>query len=485
MRTISPTSHVSDRRRPPRSLLVALGLLVVVPATGLQAQAEPDSATALIDPPTLEDFVEADFGGPITAIVAGVVSQGEIDFLNAWGTLSAEGTDSADVVTLMAFPALTEVLLAMTVRAFASTGALDPDAPLSTWLPEWTGRLGRVTLNQLLSHTAGLDQSPVLPDQSWDEALAALDDDAFVAEPGSVFSVSRYSFPLAALVLERLAGMPFTDIASQAVLAPLGMGLSTFDPDSAVAAGMATGYIRGPDGPVAVDPPAEENGLPVLYTATPDVLQLLSAWMTGGIRGSAPLGTAPADVPRLDVSRHFGDGVMQDVAALVPQAWSNRGGAGFASSIHMYPEQATALFIWGNGDVPRGTLTWIRQLVAQAVGDVETSLASQGVRVTRSLDPTLQPDGLDELSEWAGLYRNGGALIGLRLVDGVMNIFDGQQDIPLQGIAPATFAAPGGSPLELVRIEDQRLILYDNLAYAWESADIPPAPAGGGAHDDL
>ncbi len=481
MMPLRPLRRASRRRATDTlSRSFTAGLVGLACATPGVAQ-EPADTLPPAEPPTIGDFVEADLArGPITAIVAGVVSQGQVDFLNAWGTLSAETTDSTTVMTPMAFPALSEILLAMTVRAFASTGALDADAPLSRWLPEWTGRLGGVTLNQLLSHTAGLDQSPLLPDQTWEEAIAALDDDSFVAEPGAVYSVSRYSFPLAAYVLERLAGMPFTEIAGQAVLAPLGMARSTFDPDSARAAGLATGYERGPDGPIPVAPPTEENGLPVLYTTTPDVLQLLSAWMSGVIRGSSPVGTAPPDVPRLDVTRHFGDGVMQDVAALVPQAWSNRGGAGFGSALHLYPEQETALFIWGNGDIPRGTLTWVRTLVAEAVGDVETSLASQGVRVTRSLDPSLAPDGLDELNEWAGLYRNGGALIGLRLVDGVLNIFDGERDIPLQGIAPATFAAPGGLPLELLRVGDQRVVLFDDLAYAWESAEVPAAPPGGG-----
>ena len=168
---------------------------------------------------------------------------------------------------------------------------------------------------------------------------------------------------------------------------------------------------------------------------------------------------------------------MQDVAALVPQAWVNRVGAGFGTAIHIYPEQETALFIWSNGDVARGTLNWIRQLVAEAVGDVETTMASQGVRVTRTLDSELQPDGLDDLDEWAGLYRNGSSLVGLRLIDGQLYYYDGQRDVPLLGIGPATFAARNGPSLELLRLGDRRMLLYGNLAYAWESAEIPP-PGG-------
>jgi CubicO group peptidase (beta-lactamase class C family) len=448
--------------------MVAALLLLSVGAAEATAQAE-------VGAPTLEAVVAADLQGATTAVVAGVVTQGELDFLQAWGTLSSESATSVEVQTPMAFPALTEILLAMTVRAFGAAGALDPEAPLSVILPERTGLLGRVTLNQLLSHTSGLDNAALAPGLGWDDALAGLDDGAFIAEPGTIFSLSRYSFPLAAHVLERVVGMSFADIATAAVLTPLGMTGSTFDVATAASRGLAVGYEFGPAGPTRVAPAPVVDGMPVLYTTAPDVLQLLSAWMTEGIRGSSPLGSAPPDVPRLDVARHFGDGVMQDVAALTPQAWVNRVGAGFGTAIHLYPEQETALFIWSNGDVARGTLNWIRQLVAEAVGDVETTMASQGVRVTRTLDAELQPDGLDDLSEWAGLYRNGSARIGLRLTNGQLFYYDGRQDLPLLGVGPATFAASNGPPLELLRLGDRRMLLYGNLAYVWESAEVPPA----------
>ncbi|MEQ9569179.1 MAG: hypothetical protein RLN75_03225, partial [Longimicrobiales bacterium] len=251
-------------------------------------------------------------------------------------------------------------------------------------------------------------------------------------------------------------------------------------PDTAVARGRITGYEATEAGSRAVEPATTWEGLPVLYTAAPDVLQLLSAWMAGGIRGSSPIGTAPPAVPRLDPSRHFGDGVVQDVAALVPQAWVNHQGAGFGTSIHMYPEAEAALFVWSNGVIPRNTLFWVRRLLAEAVGDVETSMASQGVRVTRSTDPALRPDGLDDLSEWQGLYRNGAAQLGLRYTDDQLWYCDGTRDLPLQGIGPATFAyrgEGGGPPLQLVRVGDRRVVLYGALAYAWETAEVP-VPGG-------
>jgi CubicO group peptidase (beta-lactamase class C family) len=446
------------------------------------AAQQPPAAAPPPEAPTLDAVAAEDLSSLATGMVAGVVVQGELDFLTAWGTPGRESTDSLEATALLAYPGMTEILVAVTVRALGAAGMLDPQAPLSRVLPEATGLLGQVTLDQLLSHTAGLDNAALPPGGTWEEALDGLDDDAFVAEPGEVFSASRYSYPLAARILERAVGMPFSEIATQAVLTPLAMARSTFDLDTARERGLVTGYEFDGTGSVAVDPVDRAAGLPVLFTATPDVLQLLSAWMSGGIRGSSPLGSAPADVPRMDPARHFSDGLTQDVGALVPQAAINRDDLGFRTTIHLYPEQEAGLFIWANGPVPGRTVIWIRSLLAEAVGDVETSMASQGVPVRRTADPAFIPDGLDDLSEWQGLYRNGSALIGLQFSGGQLRFFDGQDTYPLQGVGPATFAyigeATSGPPLQLLRLGDRLMVLYGNLAYAWESAEVV-APGGG------
>lgn len=460
---------ITHFRSGPRAggIIVALATLLV-PTPAIQAQEAID----------IESRVAMDLAGLGTGIVAGVVSGGELDFLEAWGTPSSEATDSLDVSALFAFPALTEILIAMTVRALGDAGQLDLAAPLSSYDASWTGRLGRATLDQLLSHTAGLYNGALPAGRSWAEALAAIDDDWFVAEPGEVYSNSRYSYPLAALVLERRLNAPLTEIASSALLEPLGMNASTFDPDTARAWGLATGYSVDSTGLVAVEPVATLNGLPVIYTTAPNVLQLLSAWMDGGIRGSVPVRESQLDVARLDPTRVMSDGIVQEVSVLVPYAWSTRRDAGFGTAIHMYPEQRAAMFVWGNAAIPANTMTWIRQALADAVGDIETSLAGQGVAVTRTIEAEAVPAGLDDLEAWAGLYRNGAALFGLRYRDGRLFSFDGTQDVELIGQGPATFAPRRGNglgpPMQLIQIGDRRMVLFGNLAYQWESPTIPP-----------
>lgn len=460
------------------ALLLALGAPLhsqVADTTAEAAATGEAAATELAD--DLDTTVRADLEGTVgTGLIAGVVVGGELDFLQSWG-LASEGGDSLQVNATFAFPGLTEVLVAMTTRALGAGGMLDPAAPLATVVPEVSERLGEVTLDQLLTHTSGLVDDVIPADADIEAHLLALDDDDFVAAPGEVYSASRYSYPLAVLVLERLLNMSFPDIATQAVLTPLGMVSSTFDPAVAQQQNLATGYTTTQAaGRTVVEPEATLQGLPVLYTTTPDVLQLAAAWMSGGIRGSDPLVAGGEEAARLDPSRRLGDGVIVDVEALTPQAWLTRFAAGFGTTIHMYPASEAALFVMSNGPLPRNSVVWIRQRIAEAVGDVETSMASEGVPVYRSTEPTRMPTGLSDLDEWHGLYRNGPIQMGLRHVDGQLWYFDGRTDLPLRGVGPATFAyvsQDAAVPMQLVEADGERLILFAGKAYRWESADVP------------
>ncbi|MBT8338359.1 MAG: beta-lactamase family protein, partial [Gemmatimonadetes bacterium] len=137
--------------------LTALSLGLAAPV----AAQEPAPAAPPPQAPTLDAVVAEDLTSFATGMVAGVVVQGELDFLAAWGTPDRQSTDSLEATSLLASPGMTEILVAVTVRALGAAGLLDPQAPLSRILAEATGRLGQVTLDQLLSHTSGLDNAAV------------------------------------------------------------------------------------------------------------------------------------------------------------------------------------------------------------------------------------------------------------------------------------------------------------------------------------
>ena len=87
----------------------------------------------------------------------GLYHGGRIQFLEAWGNPDLEAVEPLSTDALFAFPAFTEVLVAAAARALSAARVLDVRTPLARYIPELPQGLGRVTLDQLLSHTAGLD----------------------------------------------------------------------------------------------------------------------------------------------------------------------------------------------------------------------------------------------------------------------------------------------------------------------------------------
>ena len=116
--------------------------------------------------------------------------------------------------------------------------ALDLDAPITAWVPEFTladGRADEVTARSLLSHSSGL---PDVSDYGWhdpqlgDDALSdfarSLAPWKLKTDSGSVHSYSNAGFELLGLVLSRISGTTFETAMQQQVLHPLGMRNSTF-----------------------------------------------------------------------------------------------------------------------------------------------------------------------------------------------------------------------------------------------------------------
>ena len=80
------------------------------------------------------------------------VYQGEkILYAGHWGCYN-QGDNIANIASG------TKVLESATVMTVVDEGKINLDAPISTYLPEFTGTKGRITVRQCLSHTSGLNQ---------------------------------------------------------------------------------------------------------------------------------------------------------------------------------------------------------------------------------------------------------------------------------------------------------------------------------------
>ncbi len=420
------------------------------------------------------------------------VRQDNQDLVKAFGHRAGQGDSAISPTDVFAFPALTGVFVGVVVQALDAAHLVMEDAPISRYLPGLSPRLGRVTLRELLTNTAGLGDAARSKGESWKEALDRLDDDALVAEPGAIYSESRYSVPLAVRVIEHAVGKPFDQIARAAVLQPLGMDSSTFSLPQARSEGLVHGVerMREKVGRAKVVPAADTvGGLPVLFTTTGDVLRFLSAWMSGAIRGGGPVELPGADLPDRPGARYGGGVLVSEYRGLrlvsLPRASI---GLGTSANFYVLPESRVAIFVWSVGEWPFGTASLTLQNVMDDLGApavkpvVEDSADSaDSAHTTASL--RLDPEA------WAGTYRNGNQIFVLRDSLSALVLFNGRRNLKLK-VTPdssATVVAHGkhrhvtlGFDLR-TEGDGHRCVYYQNRAFGKESVEGVPLPLKGRA----
>lgn len=427
----------------------------------------------------IDEVARADLNALTPGIVVALHHNGDLQFLEAYGVADTLGGMPLTPDALFPYPGLSEVVLAMTVEGLHVAGVLDQDAGLSTYLPGLSPGLGRVTLRQLLSNTAGLDDASRMEGESWEQTLDRLDDRSLVSEPGLAVSRSKHSFPLAARAVTTALGLSFPEMARQAVLEPLGLQESTFDLEEARSRGLIGGIAKSSDasGPVKNVEAAEvHDGLPVLFTTARDVVALLAAWNEGRLAGRAPQQLAAATSLAIDPARRFGAGVwVDDFRGLV--RISRTGGAlGFSTAFHLIPEMGATVLLWSRGEPsPR-----VARLVLDAVADAAG--APPALPSSRESDAPSVPNAPDP-ARWAGTYRNGDLIFVLQDSGGELVLFNGSQELPLRASGETRVVAtlPDGRValgFDLLRDDARRRYLYFNGLLYRHEADAPTARGG-------
>ena len=117
------------------------------------------------------------------------------------------------------------------VMLLVQDGKMDLDAPVSRYLPEFSGGAkDRVTIRQLLTHTSGLPAGVALdagaPDASWRQLLRT----PLAREPGQAVEYSDVGMNVLFAAAQRAAGEPLFTLLDRRVYGPLKMRSTTYLP---------------------------------------------------------------------------------------------------------------------------------------------------------------------------------------------------------------------------------------------------------------
>lgn len=231
------------------------------------------------------------YGVPGVAI--GMIHNGEIAYQLSYGYANIQSKQ--EITENIAFQAasVSKSLTAWGVMQLVQQGKLELKQPVDHYLTRWqlpssTYDLSGVTIERILSHTAGLGvhgylgsaklSLPTLEQSLSGEGLFSKSV-TVETEPGTEFIYSGGGYTLLQLVIEEVTGMKFEAYMKQNVLEPLGMNDSSFQPSS-VADRVATpyGYFNNPIPLYQFT----EQAAAGLYTTAHDMMQFMILGMQLG-----------------------------------------------------------------------------------------------------------------------------------------------------------------------------------------------------------
>ncbi len=193
-----------------------------------------------------------DAGGyPGAAVVVG--RKGYSVLSRGFGALDWTGrTRVTSQESIYDLASLTKVVATTTaIMVLYDTGKLDLDAPVSRYLPDFSGGLrDQVTVRHLLTHRAGLPAGREL----WRiantpaEARAAVLASPIQCTPGSCYEYSDLGADLLGFVVESASGQPLDAFLERSVFAKLGMTDTQFRPEAMSSVRTAPTEIAPPRG---------------------------------------------------------------------------------------------------------------------------------------------------------------------------------------------------------------------------------------------
>lgn len=226
-----------------RHLLAAGAALGLIPAG---ARAAPSLGP---DNPVVDAFVK-------TQAFQGVVllgRQGTPTYARAFDYADIEAGRPATLDTAFGVASISKWLTTITVLRLVERGALDLDAPITTWLPAYRADTGaKVTLRRLLSNSSGVpnlfnaaakaDPTLMSRDVSTAEGLKLFCQGDLIFEPGARFDYALTNWMIVLAVVEAATGRPFREAMRAITLDPLGLRATEAGAEIAAAPATAASY---------------------------------------------------------------------------------------------------------------------------------------------------------------------------------------------------------------------------------------------------
>jgi CubicO group peptidase (beta-lactamase class C family) len=401
---------------------VALYLLWTSAATAAQR--------ATLDIPALEASANQELAATKTPGAAiGIVKDGRLVYAQGFGTANIETGAPVTPQTLFRLGSTTKMLTASAVATFVAEGKLDFEDPVGKHIRGLDPAIAALTVNQILSHTAGLKDEAVMNGRHDDAALGqeirAWKPDWLFTKPGAIFSYANPGYWLAGYLAETLAGKPYADVMQDRIFGPVGMVSSTVRPLMAMTRPLSQGHDLA-NGRPAVLRPAPDNAAnwPAgsVFSNLNDLSRFVIAMMNDGrLEGKqvlwpkvvAALTSPHAKAPGWETRYGYGLNVQETGG----RVWTHGGArAGYGSFVAMLPDRQAAVIVLCNRT---------GESLEKTHGKIMEMLGAPPLETHHDIPDTAIPPS--EFAKYAGAYRNGENTTKIEERDG--KLFIGQKEL--------------------------------------------------------
>lgn len=355
-----------------------------------------------------------------------VIEHGKTVIVKGYGVRSVEDPIPVTEKTLFRLGSTAKVFTALAAARLAEQGHLDLHAPIGG-----PPLLAKVTMHQLLSHTAGLADEALQNGPHGESAMQqnvnGYDQSYVLAPPGKFFSYANTGYVVAGYMIEKLTGKPFADAMRDLVFASYQMPASTYRPLEAILHPLALPH--DPSGKLIRPFPDHAGSWPPgsLFSNAEDLARFLS-------RGLPELLTKPQSVIAATGQR-YGYGVILEEGRI----FHTGARLGYGSRFEIFPEHGVAVFLAGNrtGAIFSRTSAMLRSQLAKP--SPAQPFADVAFRA-------------GEAEALAGVYLNRGAIrTELVFSSGDLHLKAGVRQIPIQKLGDNQYRAPGGAQMEHFR----------------------------------
>jgi len=364
-----------------------------------------------------------------------LVDDQDIVWAEGFGLEDPEAGKPATAQTVYRIGSVSKLFTDIGIMQLVEKGKIDLDVPITTYLPDFQPRNPYnkpIILRQLMSHRSGLLRESLVgnyfddTEPSLVQTVESIANSELVYEPETKIKYSNAGIAVVGYTLEYLNNQLFALYLKEAVLDPMGLKNSAFEPTPFVKRNLARAYMWSYDGRRFRAPTFELGMAPAgcMYAPITDLGIFMTVMFNNGkgAKGQVLRWKTLEEMwtPQFDSGPNQGYGIGFGISEQSGYKRVGHGGAiyGFATQLYMLPELKLGAASTTSVDVSNSIT---RRITAYALD------LMMAVRERKSLPDFIQTNPVDSLlaTSLEGSYEGNDELIKLVEHYGDLTIYQG------------------------------------------------------------